>query len=504
MAEKTASETGVLRGHERPVLCVGVSGDGRRALSGSWDNTVRVWDVEGKKCVGVLEGHTDRVLGVALSGDGRRAVSGSYDKTVRVWDVAGKKCVGVLEGHTDRVWGVSLSGDGRRAVSGSDDHTVRVWDVEGMLKVRGWGGKSELYTNAKVVLVGRTGVGKTGLALRLCENRWEVTESTHGMIVSQLPLGGGKGEGEKGGSAGASPSQLLAETEREVWLWDFAGQPDYRLIHQLYMDETALGVLVFDPQDENPFEDLGYWEKALKVATKGKAPKVQVAGRCDRGGIVVSKKRFAEFCTERGFVEFVVTGAKTGEGCEELKAAIEKHIPWGDLPWVVTTEVFKALKDGIVEIAGGEIRKPSPQPSPGVPGEGDRGVPGEGIRKPSPQPSPGVPQDYQSTLQVHDWCRFGVHGRSTYPRPTVPLDADGAPNWARAASLRRSWSTAHSAARSAPARCRDCGQRGWGLPASPNSAVAPACAVDGPGRCPASCEETPIETPVRCRWHARG
>ena len=76
MAEKTASETGVLRGHERPVLCVGVSGDGRRALSGSWDNTVRVWDVEGKKCVGVLEGHTDRVLGVALSGDGRRAVSG--------------------------------------------------------------------------------------------------------------------------------------------------------------------------------------------------------------------------------------------------------------------------------------------------------------------------------------------------------------------------------------------------------------------------------------------
>jgi hypothetical protein len=93
--------------------------------------------------------------------------------------------------------------------------------------------------------------GKTGLAMRLCEDRWEATESTHGMQVTQLKL-----------SEDNAPSGI----EREVWLWDFAGQPDYRLIHQLYMDETALGVLVFDPQDDNPFEDLSHWEKALEAA----------------------------------------------------------------------------------------------------------------------------------------------------------------------------------------------------------------------------------------------
>ena len=90
---------------------------------------------------------------------------------------------------------------------------------------------STRYTNAKVVLVGESGAGKTGLALRLAEDRWQETESTHGMNVWPLRL----------------PGLNAGDMEREVWLWDFAGQPDYRLIHQLYMDETALALLVIDP-----------------------------------------------------------------------------------------------------------------------------------------------------------------------------------------------------------------------------------------------------------------
>ena len=90
-------------------------------------------------------------------------------------------------------------------------------------------------------MVGETGVGKTGLALRLCENRWEATESTHGMIISRLEL----------------PRVSEDDMEREVWLWDFAGQTDYRLVHQLFIDETALGVLVFSRRDgERPFTSL--------------------------------------------------------------------------------------------------------------------------------------------------------------------------------------------------------------------------------------------------------
>ena len=67
---------------------------------------------------------------MALSGDGRRAVSASWDQTLKVWDVETGRELRTLQGHTGVVNGVALSGDGRRAVSASADNTLKVWDVE--------------------------------------------------------------------------------------------------------------------------------------------------------------------------------------------------------------------------------------------------------------------------------------------------------------------------------------------------------------------------------------
>ena len=78
------------------------SPDGKRALSGADDNTVRLWDVETGRCLRVLEGHTDRLSGAWRgSADQRRALSGADDNTVRLWDVETGRCLRVLEGHTD-------------------------------------------------------------------------------------------------------------------------------------------------------------------------------------------------------------------------------------------------------------------------------------------------------------------------------------------------------------------------------------------------------------------
>ena len=76
---------------------------------------MRVWDLSTGRCTAVLKGHTKQVISVALSGDGRTALSGSCDKTVRVWDLSTGRCTAVLEGHTNRVSSVALSGDGRTA-----------------------------------------------------------------------------------------------------------------------------------------------------------------------------------------------------------------------------------------------------------------------------------------------------------------------------------------------------------------------------------------------------
>jgi WD40 repeat protein len=68
------------------------------------------------------------VYAVALTGNGR-AVSGSLDRTLRVWDLGSGDCLRTLEGHTGGVSTVALTGDGW-AVSGSDDGTLRVWELD--------------------------------------------------------------------------------------------------------------------------------------------------------------------------------------------------------------------------------------------------------------------------------------------------------------------------------------------------------------------------------------
>jgi WD40 repeat protein len=79
---------------------VAVTPEGRRAISGSEDATVRVWDLEAGQCLATFEGHTGGVNNVTVLPDGRRAISGSDDKTVRVWDLETGQCLTTLKGHT--------------------------------------------------------------------------------------------------------------------------------------------------------------------------------------------------------------------------------------------------------------------------------------------------------------------------------------------------------------------------------------------------------------------
>jgi WD40 repeat protein len=116
-------------GHVGSVEAVAVLADGRRGLSGSWDNTLRLWDLMTGDTLHILEGHIARVNSVAVLADGSRALSGSEDKTLRLWDLASGTTLRTLEGHTDQVNAVAVLANGSRALSGSDDNTLRLWDL---------------------------------------------------------------------------------------------------------------------------------------------------------------------------------------------------------------------------------------------------------------------------------------------------------------------------------------------------------------------------------------
>ena len=103
--------------------------DGRRALSGSADSTLRLWDLATGETLRTLEGHTGSVSAVAALANGRRALSGSYDNTLRLWDLATGETLRILEGHTNSVRAVAVLADSSRALSGSRDNTLRLWDL---------------------------------------------------------------------------------------------------------------------------------------------------------------------------------------------------------------------------------------------------------------------------------------------------------------------------------------------------------------------------------------
>ena len=122
------SELASFKGGEYGVSSVAISPDGSKVVSGD-NNTIRLWDLNSKSELASFKGHKDIVRSVVFSPDGSKVVSGSDDRTIRLWDINSGSELASFKGHKDIVRSVAFSPDGSKIISASDDKTIRLWDI---------------------------------------------------------------------------------------------------------------------------------------------------------------------------------------------------------------------------------------------------------------------------------------------------------------------------------------------------------------------------------------
>jgi guanine nucleotide-binding protein subunit beta-2-like 1 protein len=121
-----------LKGHSHFVSDVVISSDGMFALSGSWDCTLRLWNINTGRTERRFVGHTGDVLSVAFSADNRQIVSGSRDRTIKLWNTLAECKFTIQEdGHTEWVSAVRFSPatSNPLIVSCGWDRVVKVWNL---------------------------------------------------------------------------------------------------------------------------------------------------------------------------------------------------------------------------------------------------------------------------------------------------------------------------------------------------------------------------------------
>ena len=128
--EKAVSELRLEGGHRQYVNDAAFSPDGARVVTAGDDRAACVWDARTGKLLLTLRGHGDRVSSAVFSPDGKRILTASNDKTARVWDAQTGETIRELVGHREAVLAAAYSRDGKRILTGGEDHQAKVWNAE--------------------------------------------------------------------------------------------------------------------------------------------------------------------------------------------------------------------------------------------------------------------------------------------------------------------------------------------------------------------------------------
>ena len=230
------------------VLGVDYHRDGNSLVSGHNDGTVRLWEIsttDPTKIIKVttLADHGALVWRVAHSPDGSIFATASEDNTIKIWNRQGK-LLQTLEGHQDGVRDVAFSPDGRLIASGSLDNTIKIWNRQGKLLQT-----LEGHEGA-VVAVDFSPIAKDN-TYRLASASWDTLvkiwriEEARQQITGTVEVELGHKEGLQGVDFSPDGQNIVtAGHDRSLKLW----QNDGTLLKSLFGHDGAIWQAKFDPQ----------------------------------------------------------------------------------------------------------------------------------------------------------------------------------------------------------------------------------------------------------------
>jgi GTPase SAR1 family protein len=340
--------------HEKSLVSIAFNADHRLLASGAGDGAITIWSAANWSLQWKLEGHTKSVTSLAYTSDGRILASKSLDGTVKLWRTDTWETVVVLDEPVPRSSkepGIAFHPTS--PILATIDKTgsgVSVWDVDiDRLYEKPEPEKTIYYRNAKVLLIGNPGVGKTALANRLVKKTFEeaqtipIGEKVSRLLHERVPAADGRDE------------------VREALLWDLPGRmgayrfgrTDTQRLSQLLVNNASVALFVVN-RDHGPLpEQVNSMDSELEAARLAEASsaapvtlkKIIVESRSDISGISRGRNGDDALLRERGFTGPIRTSAKTDEGIDQLLKAIREAISWPNLPVVLTTEPFQNVTE---------------------------------------------------------------------------------------------------------------------------------------------------------------
>lgn len=301
-----------------------------------------MWEASSGRALQTLAGHQGWVRSVTWSPNDTCLASGARDGTVRVWSTDTWSELAAFSQSLRKYycWDVSFCSLTPVAEQfGDGDVVVRSWNLTEDTGLTTVSAPPSVYsTSAKIVFVGESNVGKSCLALRLAEDRFEEQESTLGMKLWTL-------QPEQ-----LDPRAVTPQGEkRDVTLWDLGGQDEYRLVHQLFLHDTTLALVLCDPtRGRTAFEEVEGWSLRLEKQLHGRhTVKLLVGTKLDGEHSPIDQVGLQHLIETCKFDGYFPTSAKTPRGMDELRAAIAQAIDWDTLTKTTRPVLFQKVRDEI-------------------------------------------------------------------------------------------------------------------------------------------------------------